>query len=452
MVSGRCKFKSPNSVSFKLVNPGSCDFENNNKLQQRVLQPNVSYNRLKSKKQEIHQESGNISAKGQLNCLNNDLNLEYVHNSDSKSPESGTISHSSNTNILDKDIIELSDCYFPLDDYDYSQHLRTIRDTNFIPFRQFVHNEFIRVNDGNINKHDNLSILDKDVEDECELEEEIDDDFVFQAAGTDNLDEIDISKIIWGESATNYSSRTPLDRNISIKIDGDEVVAQDSPSSDYSEFDRFINEYDDGGDNNAVVAKDIVPMAHNKVTDGVTLVPVDKELINKIVNMDYMSENDSNFSDKTDSNSYNDDWDCETVIISLSNLLNNPKKISQTNKLLSKESNKLSVKFDNINSKGDKSQESTQSTRGKDCDKGQMENLINELPPIVVTRRKDETPEEKKQRKCSVKQARALIRQVKKENKILYKNVKLSQQTEKARNAYDIPSGVRHYVMGGHTK
>lgn len=48
MVSGRCKFKSPNSVSFKLVNPGSCDFENNNKLQQRVLQPNVSYNRLKS--------------------------------------------------------------------------------------------------------------------------------------------------------------------------------------------------------------------------------------------------------------------------------------------------------------------------------------------------------------------------------------------------------------------
>lgn len=111
-----------------------------------------------------------------------------MHNSDSKSPESGTISHSSNTNILDKDIIELSDCYFPLDDYDYSQHLRTIRDTNFIPFRQFVHNEFIRVNDGNINKHDNLSILDKDVEDECELEEEIDDDFVFQAAGTDNLD------------------------------------------------------------------------------------------------------------------------------------------------------------------------------------------------------------------------------------------------------------------------
>lgn len=94
------------------------------------------------------------------------------------------------------------------------------------------------------------------------------------------------------------------------------------------------------------------------------------------------------------------DFDCESVLSTLSNISNRPGRIGKI-KVLKKPV--ASIK------------------EGKEDEEESEEEEIIELPDVITERKKDETPEEKKARKQSVKQMRKVCRDMKKESKQVYK-------------------------------
>ena len=109
------------------------------------------------------------------------------------------------------------------------------------------------------------------------------------------------------------------------------------------------------------------------------------------------SEEETESGDESDDESKT--WDCETVLSTLSNVSNRPGKIGKV-KIIKKPPALKPV----AESGGEE----------KDED-------VVELPDVVTTRPKDETPEDKKARKASVKEMRRICRQMKKESKEMYK-------------------------------
>mmetsp|Transcript_10225 Transcript_10225/g.23050 ORF Transcript_10225/g.23050 Transcript_10225/m.23050 type:complete len:474 (-) Transcript_10225:222-1643(-) len=101
-------------------------------------------------------------------------------------------------------------------------------------------------------------------------------------------------------------------------------------------------------------------------------------------------------------------WDCETVLSTLSNLSNRPGKIGRI-KVLKKPAHALKpVTEDGKEEEEDKEGDSE-------------EDNVVELPDVITTRQRGETPEERKARKASVKEMRRVCRKMKKESKEMYK-------------------------------
>jgi len=97
-------------------------------------------------------------------------------------------------------------------------------------------------------------------------------------------------------------------------------------------------------------------------------------------------------------------WDCETVLSTLSNLSNRPGKIEKLKKLIKK-----SAELPAIVEGGDAAEEESSDEDGVD------------LPDVVTDRPKNESPEDKKLRKAGVKEMRRICRKMKKESKDMYK-------------------------------
>jgi len=98
-------------------------------------------------------------------------------------------------------------------------------------------------------------------------------------------------------------------------------------------------------------------------------------------------------------------WDCETVLSTLSNLSNRPGKINKI-KLVKKPATKKELEA---------------VAEGGSDDENGSDNDAVELPDVCTDRPKNETPEEKKARKGAVKEMRRICRQMKKESKDMYK-------------------------------
>lgn len=109
------------------------------------------------------------------------------------------------------------------------------------------------------------------------------------------------------------------------------------------------------------------------------------------------SEEETESGDDSDDESKT--WDCETVLSTLSNLSNRPGKIGKVKAI-----KKPPVLKPVAESGGEEKEED-----------------VVELPDVVTTRPKDETAEEKKARKASVKEMRRICRQMKKESKEMYR-------------------------------
>lgn len=122
----------------------------------------------------------------------------------------------------------------------------------------------------------------------------------------------------------------------------------------------------------------------------------------------YQEVPDADADDETTVRSNSDDedesrnWDCETVLSTLSNVSNRPGKIGKIKVATVSKPKKDLPKVDEEEEESD-------------------EDVI-ELPDVITERKKDETAEEKKARKASVKEMRKVCRQMKKEQKEVYKN------------------------------
>mmetsp|Transcript_119759 Transcript_119759/g.298757 ORF Transcript_119759/g.298757 Transcript_119759/m.298757 type:complete len:491 (-) Transcript_119759:245-1717(-) len=126
-----------------------------------------------------------------------------------------------------------------------------------------------------------------------------------------------------------------------------------------------------------------------------------------IIERHYNNEGDDDDESDTDSGEASDSesrtWDCESVLSTLSNVSNRPGKIGKI-KVIKKPTQAMKpVKEENENSEDE------------------ADDVV-ELPDVVTERPKNETPEEKKQRKAAVKEMRRICRKMKKESKETYKN------------------------------
>jgi len=115
------------------------------------------------------------------------------------------------------------------------------------------------------------------------------------------------------------------------------------------------------------------------------------------------------------------DEDCETVLSTLSNISNRPGKIGRIKIAVPKKKAMDKVDEDDENDSSDES--------------------VIELPDVITERKKDETPEEKKARKASVKEMRRVCRKMKKESKDMYKTEAAKMPGK--RQTGDVRSGLR---------
>lgn len=112
---------------------------------------------------------------------------------------------------------------------------------------------------------------------------------------------------------------------------------------------------------------------------------------------------DGDTEDQTNSESKN--WDCETVLSTLSNVSNRPGKINKIKLVKKKETSKALEKIEES---------------GSDAESEEEKDAV-ELPDVCFERPKNESLEDKKARKKGVKEMRAICRRMKKESKTMYK-------------------------------
>mmetsp|Transcript_4714 Transcript_4714/g.11187 ORF Transcript_4714/g.11187 Transcript_4714/m.11187 type:complete len:491 (+) Transcript_4714:115-1587(+) len=128
-------------------------------------------------------------------------------------------------------------------------------------------------------------------------------------------------------------------------------------------------------------------------------------------NVEEGAGSDTSLGDDSEDESRN--WDCETVLSTLSNVSNRPGKIGKL-KLIKKPEVMKAVKEENEEESASSEEEAV------------------ELPDVITERKKGETPEEKRARKAGVKAMRKICRQMKKESKMTYKEeaAKMQDKTQ----------------------
>merc|ERR1711937_325716 len=126
-----------------------------------------------------------------------------------------------------------------------------------------------------------------------------------------------------------------------------------------------------------------------------------------IIERYYEQEDDAN-ADTSEGESEEDEsknWDCESILSTLSNVSNRPGKIGKI-KVIKKQtpSKDLPAIVE----------------KGSDAEEDEEDDAV-ELPDVITERPKGETAEEKRQRKAGVKEMRRICRKMKKESKDMYK-------------------------------
>jgi len=134
-----------------------------------------------------------------------------------------------------------------------------------------------------------------------------------------------------------------------------------------------------------------------------------RALIEKFYDKEVEEEEDASSGEDSDED---EDrlWDCETVLSTLSNLSNRPGKIGRI-KIVKKPAAALKPLKEDADGEEDE----------KEGDDGDEAEGIVELPDVITTRPRGETPEERRARKASVKEMRRVCRRMKKDSKEMYK-------------------------------
>ncbi|CEM21983.1 unnamed protein product [Vitrella brassicaformis CCMP3155] len=136
-------------------------------------------------------------------------------------------------------------------------------------------------------------------------------------------------------------------------------------------------------------------------------------------------------------------WDCETILSTKSNLYNHPYKISKAAATAANPPKKIP-----IDTRRDLPADYTGASSGsRGAPPPIPEGDLLQLPEVNTTRRKGETAEERRERKKAVKDAKKLVRTMKKENQVLLKEAKKEVAVKKQAGRYDVPEGVRRFRL-----
>jgi len=151
--------------------------------------------------------------------------------------------------------------------------------------------------------------------------------------------------------------------------------------------------------------KEMMESLYEPQHQGLDDVPRVIEETKAIIEKHYLDEDDEN-AETSEGESDEDEsknWDCESILSTLSNVSNRPGKIGKIKIIKKPAPTKDLAAIVEDDSEEDKDEDAV------------------ELPDVVTERPKNETSEEKKQRKAAVKEMRRICRRMKKESKDMYK-------------------------------
>jgi len=167
----------------------------------------------------------------------------------------------------------------------------------------------------------------------------------------------------------------------------------------------------------------IVDPRHGKLDDVPRVLGETRAIIEKhYTEMASDSETDEGEEDGDESKN----WDCETVLSTLSNLSNRPAKIDKF------KIKKPDPKIKTIQEGDEKEEEEASSS----------EEEVVELPEVQLERPKGETSEERRERKKAVKEMRRICRKMKKESKDTFK-AEADKLAKKKVGTDDVRQGLR---------
>lgn len=205
-------------------------------------------------------------------------------------------------------------------------------------------------------------------------------------------------------------------------LDDDEIEGP----VDLEDLEGILDEYIDERDAEKRFLDSVVePQRDGKLDDCPRVIDETKAIIERLGydNLDADPETSEGESEEDESKN----WDCETVLSTLSNVSNRPGKIGKI-KLVKKngpENPNLAAIVE------------------KDSDEEEEEEDIVELPDVILERPKGESAEDKKLRKASVKAMRQICRQMKKESKTTYKSEAAKLGATKSRSVGDVKDKLR---------
>ncbi|CRG94347.1 conserved Plasmodium protein, unknown function [Plasmodium gallinaceum] len=357
------------------------------------------------------------------------------------------------------------DCYFPNDGYDYEQHLKPIS-KNFIEIKTKKETNFFEIKPNNEEE--------KEVYEAFEMDnlEELNDNFVYEAQNVNDIEKLEIDKeLIWGNqdsylflNSIEYSNTLNNIQNGDIKYENvkedklysynysNDIIDEnvDYNNNDHIIFDKKLNSFKNIKDNDIISENekgkknekneknfdsfklsDLIEHKLKKDDDKnnekkkikkkkkinncksseifVNLNAEDKNKILQILNSqenEIINDEDNSFSEYSKEES---SYDCETILTTKTNTTNHPYKLIIPKQIKAKPI----LNNNNINIKKKESDNKNESLK--------LERYLI-LEKIKTTRDKNETPEEKKERKKAVKEAQRLNRKLKKENSLLMKN------------------------------
>ncbi|KAK2197351.1 Low temperature viability protein Ltv1 [Babesia duncani] len=368
-------------------------------------------------------------------------------------------------NIDDEQLDE--DCYFPKDGYDYEQHLATINPQYFIPAPTLVENEVHAFAHHNIESHFDFPEIserskDPEVQEVVALlhhdtsdHESLDDDFVMQAMDDLNIaNEIDSSSILWGDYKPVHKVQfEPLDSgNVTSDDDAedsgdgnmetngdkgnDSNGSKEPPDALGESLEGF---YRKGRETHDRRSKESMS-ALNPSGNFILKINISDRTINVQQILEAVASDDSQsaFEYDQESETSSDSWyvsnksslysrDVETILTTCTNATNHPRRISALVQRPEKKKPAPKPMEKKINAESDK------------------EVII--LPSITLVRNRKETPEEKRERKAAVKQAKQIMTEIKRQYKLTLKEGKKAAAQEMSRGSYDISNGVRYLKL-----
>ncbi|KAF4668667.1 hypothetical protein FOL47_002927 [Perkinsus chesapeaki] len=446
MVKGSQKrlFRNSNTVRYALVNKA---FDGVNDTQEKVLMPYIPQNQLKKGAQ---------------------LPEHDILESDTDSDYSDSGAAVVNPHGLD------GDCYFPPDGYDYDQHLRKIDERNlFIDPNAEIEAEEDTPSDQEKEQKAELKKMSPEeravflaMDDaEC-VDDGSSDEIFFDSLLHGGDGRVDESRLLWGGPGVNETEEDRFD--LMMGLQGGATTAQDDAfdrllDEEYAEdeigdledhFSRFDMPLDRatsvGGQSSMAFLKrdkqnlnindcqDIIDdyiktkehsVLYKQYDDPTTTTTKDDreealEVTREIIGRPEMPEKSVLVPVKERRAS--DEWDCESVLTTLTNNTNHPGKINRPARI--RKPAMIPAPTLEAVREEDSDQETAQ------CEEEE------ELVEVSTYRPRDETPEERRARKAAVKQLQREARKAKKEIKATFKNEKLNCQ--RRGNTADIREGV----------